>query len=222
MIKILIAAKETELLRSLREYLKLKEFQVAESENGEGLLQIWQEERPDLLVLDLDLEAGMETLRRIRKSSHQLPILTLAASQEAELQAFEEEADDCMVKPISMEILLKRIQALLRRSQVALQEKMELGGWQMDYGAYQASWKRQPVELTSKEFELLWGLMQRRGRVLTRSQLLDEIWGYDYIGDERIVDAHIKNLRHKLPVNLIRTVKGRGYMFNEEECEVCE
>lgn len=221
MIKILIAEKDAEMLRSLREYLKLKGFRVEETEE-ESLLQAYQKDPPDLLVLDLDQGAGLESLRKVRRASRQLPILALAADQKAELQAFEEEADDCMVKPISMEILFKRIQALLRRSQIVLPEKLELGKWQMDYTAYQASWKNQPVDLTAKEFELLWGLMQRRGRVLTRSQLLDEIWGYDYIGDERIVDAHIKNLRHKLPVNLIRTVKGRGYMFNDQECEVYE
>lgn len=221
MIKILIAEQDAEMRSSLREYLKLEGYEAAEAESGEAALRIWQQEEPGLLLLDAGISepSGLEVLKTIRKKSWAVPVLMISNQGEEELSAFEEGTDDYVVMPFSMEVLIKRIQALLRRSSAEAEEKFELGSLQIDHAAYQVLWNKKPIELTAKELELLWSLVQKKGKVLTRSQLLDEIWGYDYIGDERVVDAHIKNLRRKLPVDLVRTVKGRGYTLAEEACQ---
>lgn len=225
MIKILIAEGNIEALRALRECMQLAGYQVLEASGGEEALRLWQEEKPDVLLLDTALPkvSGLEVLKAVRRENDQTPVLMLSSikSEEQELEAFDEKADDYLTKPFSVRILIKRIQSLLRRSHPEA-DLLTIGSLQISHPAYQAWWQQEPIELTSTEFELLWIFIQKRGQVLTRSQLLDEIWGYDYAGNDRVVDAHIKNLRHKLPVNLVRTVKGRGYTLNEEACSAAE
>lgn len=215
-----------ETLRSLREYLILEGYEVLEASDGEEALMLWQKEKPDLLILDIVMPkvSGLEVLRQVRSESERTPVLMLSALGEEQNQilAFEEKADDYVTKPFSVGVLLKRIQSLLRRSWPEEKEIVSLGSLVISHKAFQAWWDREPIDLTAKEFELLWNLAVRKGQVLTRLQLLDLIWGYDYMGDERVVDAHVKNLRHKLPVNLIRTVKGRGYTFDEQACKAAE
>lgn len=221
MKKILIAEDDLEIQRSLREYLILEGYQVLEAADGKEALELWQLEKPDLLILDIIMPkvSGIQVLQQVRSEDPNIPILMLSAIETEELQigAFEKLADDYVTKPFSVGILMKRVQSLLRRSG-SKEDTIELGQLRISHSAYQTWWNGREIELTSKEFELLWTLVQERGKVLARTQLLDQIWGYDYIGDERVVDAHIKNLRHKLPVNLIRTVKGRGYTLDEKEC----
>lgn len=222
MIRILIAEDDLEIQRPLREYLRAEGYQVMEAADGEEALSLWHQEKPDLLILDIIMPkiSGMEVLREVRREDPHIPVLMLSALDTEVLQmgAFDEKADDYVTKPFSIGVLMKRVQSLLRRS-LQTEKAVKLGRLTISQEAYQAWWDDQPLELTSKEFELLWTLVKNHGRVLTRLQLLDQIWGYSFIGDERVVDAHVKNLRHKLPVNMIRTVKGRGYTLDEEVCE---
>ena len=123
-------------------------------------------------------------------------------------------AEEVLAPGFSEKILLKKINVFLRCSGRLDPQEIRLGDLRLNTETYQIFWQGQPLELTAKEFELLKVLMKNKGRILTRLQLLDRIWGYDYGGEERVVDAHIKNLRHKLPAPVIRTVKGIGYTID--------
>ena len=160
--------------------------------------------------------SGLEVLKELRKKDSTLPIIMLTAlgDEETQMNAYEEKADDYVVKPFSIPIFLKKIESLLRRCGKLRGEELIYGHLRIDVSGYAVFWDLAPVELTLTEFELLKTLVQHHGQILTRSQLLDQVWGFDYIGEERIVDAHIKNLRRKLPENIINTVKGIGYYIS--------
>ena len=224
MSTILLVTPNEKNRGSFREYLLLEGYQVLEAASDEEALVIWQEQRPEMLIVDASLPDGgaMRVLKTVRAQSAKALIIMLSsrqteANEEQEIEAFNEKVDDYIARPISVRVLLKRIQRRIEQ-QYEMGEVIALGHLTISHAAYQVWWRREALALTSKEFELLWTLAKSRDRVLTRSQLLDSVWGYDYIGDERVVDAHIKNLRHKLPVNVIRTVKGRGYTLSQKLC----
>ena len=174
-------------------------------------------DRIDLFLIDIGLPDGDGLkLYRELKAEKDVPAIFLTARDEEQdmLAAFDTGADDYVVKPFSIPIFLKKVESLLRRCGKLQGEELIYGHLRIDVNGYAVFWDLAPVELTLTEFELLKTLVQHHGQILTRSQLLDQVWGFDYIGEERIVDAHIKNLRRKLPENIINTVKGIGYYIS--------
>ena len=187
--------------------------------DGEEGLLLAKEPSIDLVVLDIMLPKidGMTVLRELRKCST-VPILMLTAIEDEHTQAtsFDAEADDYITKPFSMVLLGKRITALLRRSGKNPEIlRVQFGDIIVDFGGYAAWNQTGRIDLTPKEIELLKLLLEHKGLVLTRSQILDELWGYDAPIIDRTVDTYIKNLRKKLNLNRIITVKGVGYKYEE-------
>lgn len=174
---------------------------------------------PSVVLLDVGLAGidGLETCRRIR-SVAEIPIIMLTArdSEIDKVVGLEMGADDYVTKPFSPRELVARVKAVLRRSGQVLPEStvLELDGWTIDAGRHTVRFEgRDPVTPTAKEFDLLWHLASNRGLVLSRSQLLEAVWGYDYFGETRTVDVHIRQLRRKLDEIPIETVWGVGYRF---------
>lgn len=218
LIKILLVAPERELRHRIREEIRRYGYRTLESENGEGALRLFEISHPDLIVLDMatDRCCGRDILIHIREMDERVPIIAIGASdaEEEQLSVYEAGAEEVLAPGFSGKILLKKINVFLRCSGRLDPQEIRLGHLRLNTETYQTFWQAQPLELTAKEFELLKVLMKNKGRILTRLQLLDRIWGYDYGGEERVVDAHIKNLRHKLPAQVIRTVKGIGYTID--------
>ena len=218
LIKILLVAPERELRHRIREEIRRYGYRTLESENGEGALRLFEISHPDLIVLDMatDRCCGRDILIHIREMDERVPIIAIGPydAGEEQLPVYEAGAEEVLAPGFSEKILLKKINVFLRCSGRLDPQEIRLGDLRLNTETYQIFWQGQPLELTAKEFELLKVLMKNKGRILTRLQLLDRIWGYDYGGEERVVDAHIKNLRHKLPAPVIRTVKGIGYTID--------
>ncbi len=170
----------------------------------------------DLFILDIMLPGvnGLELLKQIRAAGYhrEKPVLMLTAlgDEATQILSFDELADDYVVKPFSPKVLVKRVEKLLR-SQNGGAKKVQCGSLTIDYESFEVYDGQEQILLTFREFELLGSLMTHAGKVLNRQQLLNHAWGYEYFGDERIVDVHIKNLRKKLRSDAIVTVKGVGY-----------
>ena len=200
-------------------YMKSAGHTILSALDGEEGLLLAKEPSIDLVVLDIMLPKidGMTVLRELRKCST-VPILMLTAIEDEHTQAtsFDAEADDYITKPFSMVLLGKRITALLRRSGKNPEIlRVQFGDITVDFGGYAAWNQAGRIDLTPKEIELLKLLLEHKGLVLTRSQILDELWGYDAPIIDRTVDTYIKNLRKKLNLNRIITVKGVGYKYEE-------
>jgi two-component system response regulator RegX3 len=224
MSKILIVEDESSFSEALAFLLGKEGFDTVVAEDGRQALEIYGREGADLILLDLMIPevSGVEVCRTIRTTS-QVPIIMLTA-KDAEIDkvvGLELGADDYVTKPYSSRELIARIKAVLRRGatedgSVQEQDLMEVGPVRLNIGKHQVSVKGNPVSLPLKEFELLEFLMRNSGRVLTRSQLIDRVWGGDYYGDTKTLDVHIKRLRAKIeedPANpvLIQTIRGLGY-----------
>jgi len=224
MTKILIVEDESSFSEALAFLLGKEGFEVVVAEDGRTALDLFAKEGADLILLDLMIPevSGVEVCRRIRTTS-QVPIIMLTA-KDAEIDkvvGLELGADDYVTKPYSSRELIARIKAVLRRgiSDTELQgvlEVISVGPIRLDTARHQASINGNPIALPLKEFELLEFLMRNSGRVLTRSQLIDRVWGGDYFGDTKTLDVHIKRLRSKLEVEpanpvLIQTIRGLGY-----------
>jgi two-component system response regulator RegX3 len=224
MTKILIVEDESSFSEALAFLLGKEGFETVVAEDGRQALEIYRRESADLILLDLMIPevSGVEVCRTIRSTS-QVPIIMLTA-KDAEIDkvvGLELGADDYVTKPYSSRELIARIKAVLRRGasedgSVQEQDLMEVGPVRLNIGKHQVSVNGVPVSLPLKEFELLEFLMRNSGRVLTRSQLIDRVWGGDYYGDTKTLDVHIKRLRAKIekdPANpvLIQTIRGLGY-----------
>lgn len=221
MQKILIVEDEPDIQELLAAYLKDAGYDVETAEDGVEALARFQKGKFDLLLLDLMLPKidGFGVCELIRRKSN-VPILMLTAldSEQAQLRGFRMEIDDYVTKPFSMPILLQKIRAILRRAGGATEcnKRLHYRDLTMDLDGMEATLAGRPLELTAREFELLQALASSPGRVFTREVLLAKLWGYDFFGDERIVDSHIKNLRHKLGADYIETVRGVGYRVAKE------
>ncbi len=223
--KILVVDDEPTLVATVKYNLEREGYSVATAADGETALKRAREDRPDLIVLDVMLPAidGFEVCRLLRRDTS-VPILMLTARTDEldRVVGLEIGADDYVTKPFSMRELMARVRALLRRSETSPSERAETlssGDLLVDLRKRQASRRGDALVMKPKELDLLTFFLRNRGRAYTREQLLDQIWGYDFVGDTRTVDVHISWLRQKIeeipakPTRLI-TVRGTGYRFD--------
>lgn len=222
MARVLIADDESKLRRLVCDFLRRAGHEPVEASTGREALEIFNADpKIELCLLDIMIPEidGWEICRQIRKNSSVPIILLTARSAEFdEITGFDAGADDYVTKPFSPTVLMKRIDALLRRvnSKVMANNKdiINLDGLVMNNEAHQVTINDETVELTLKEYNILFKLISSRGRVYTREQLLDDIWGYDYVGDARNVDSHVARLRGKLGdwgASHLKTIYGIGY-----------
>jgi DNA-binding response OmpR family regulator len=225
MSRILVVEDDPAILRGLADNLKFDSHEVVTATDGEAACRLIHEKRPDLIVLDLMLPkmSGYEVCRKVRAEGVQVPIMILTArGEEADrVLGLDLGADDYVTKPFSIREVLARVRALLRRSQSAsggraLPDELRFGDVEVDFRRYEARRAGQPLEMTRKEFGILRLMAARPGEVLTRDELLNEVWGYDSYPSTRTVDNHIASLRAKIerdpaePQHLL-TVHGVGY-----------
>ena len=218
-INILVVEDDTHIRETVQAYLVDAGYQVDTCADGNNALEKFYDNRYHLVILDIMLPGvnGHELLKELRKL-HDTPVLMMTALDDDanEIQAFTNEADDYVTKPFTIEILLKRAEALLRRSGV-LKKEVCFGKLTLYPETYKAEYDDVDIGLTTKEFDILFLLIQNRNRVLSQESLLTKIWGYDFEGGEGIVHVNIKRLRDKLPANIIKTIKGAGYCLVEIE-----
>jgi two-component system alkaline phosphatase synthesis response regulator PhoP len=227
--KILIVEDEKDIIKMLEYNLKKEGFRILSVQDGEDALDSANKEHPDLIILDLMLPGmdGLEVCRNLKGDTKtaSIPLIMLTAkSQESDkIVGLELGADDYMTKPFSPRELIARIKAVLRRvkEKDKLPEVLRIDDLMLDFSKIAVTVKNKPVELTSKEFELLRTLIKAKGRVLSRDYLLDTIWGFDHAMEiqTRTVDVHIRTLRKKLKNESKRivTVKNYGYRFEYED-----
>ena len=224
--KILVVDDEKTLVKALKFGLEKDGFQVSTAYDGEEALEKVKQEEPDLVVLDLMLPKldGFEVCRRLRKE-RDLPIIMLTAKGEDidKILGLELGADDYMTKPFNPRELMARIKAILRRSSHAtggIRKVIRAGRLEIDLIKHKVMVDGEEIDLTAKEYALLSFLASSPGRVFSREQLLEQVWGYEYCGDARTVDVHIRHVREKLEEDpaepkMILTVWGTGYKFRE-------
>ena len=216
-IKVLIVDDEKRMTRVIADYLKIKGYDTAEAGDGEEALAQFAAFKPDLVLLDVMMPKmdGWEVCSRIRqRSSVPIIMLTARGEEEDELKGFSLGVDEYIAKPFSLKILLARIEAVLRRGGKE-EEKTAQTGLTIDPVGRVVRVDGVPVDLTYTEFELLSYLANNAGIALSRDRILDSVWRYDYYGDARTIDTHIKKLRSKLgrAGDCIRTIRGVGYKF---------
>lgn len=220
MIKILFLEDEPNILEVTTEYMKMQGYDVTCVCNGEDAIEALKKEDFNLAILDIMVPkvTGLEVLEYINKSKKEVATIMLTAlgDEQIQLKAFNLKTDDYVIKPFSPLLLLKRIEAVLRRSLTEKNVNSETNELYIDEKTYQAYYNNQSLNLTLSEFLLLETLMKEPNRVFNREQLIMRIFNEDYISNDRIIDAHVKNLRKKLPHNYIKTVIGVGYQFNKE------
>lgn len=217
MATILIVEDNQGTNKAICEYMKTAGHILIPAYDGEEALDIFKCKQIDLIVLDIMLPkmSGLIVLHEIRKSSN-TPVIMLTAVDDEYTQAnsFDERADDYITKPFSMLLLGKRITALLRRSSnKPLTNVIEIGDVTIDFAGYTAFDSNGKIDITPKELEILKLLIENKGLVLSRNQILDDLWGDDCAIIDRTIDAYIRNLRKKLRLDCITTVKGIGYKF---------
>lgn len=223
--KILIVEDEANIRELLRLYLEREGYTVLEAENGVEGIKKWKSDKPDMLLLDVMMPVmdGWEVCREIRAESD-VPIIMLTAKGETadRVSGLEMGADDYIVKPLEMPEVIARVRAVFRRiAPDDAPEKLSFDNLVIDKQAYDLVIKGKRVDTPPKEIELLYFLASSPNRVFTRAQLLDEVWGFDYFGDTRTVDVHVKRLREKLEGVSdkweLKTVWGVGYKFETKE-----
>lgn len=214
---ILFLEDEPTIRDVLTEYMKMQNYQVTGASDGETALSLLKSQTFDMAVLDIMVPkvSGLEVLSYIKEAFPDLAVIMLTAldDEKTQVQAFNLYADDYVIKPVSPVILLKRMETILRRVKKAKPDKEK--GLVLQESSYQAFYDGVPLALTLSEFLLLQTLMKEPCRAFTREQLILRIFNEDYMGNDRIIDAHVKNLRKKLPGNYIKTVIGIGYQYQE-------
>ena len=218
--KILVIDDESRMRKLVRDFLTKKGYEVLEAANGEEAMEIFYEDKDiDLSILDVMMPKmdGWEVCREVRKTSR-VPIimLTAKADERDELLGFELGVDEYVTKPFSPKILVARVEAILRRSNVNTDDGIiRIGDITMNKNAHEVFVGNQPIELSFKEFELLAYFIENQGIALSRERILNNVWNYDYFGDARTIDTHVKKLRNKLGERggYIKTIWGMGYKF---------
>ncbi len=220
-IKILVVDDESRMRKLVRDFLVRKDYDVLEAGDGEEALDIFYKDKEvALIILDVMMPKmnGWEVVREVRENS-KVPIIMLTAKgdESDELMGFDLGVDEYIAKPFSPKILVARVEAILRRTGRSESEEtlLEMGGIVLDKSAHQVTIDGKPVELSYKEFELLNYFMENAGIALSRERILDAVWNYDYFGDARTIDTHVKKLRSKMGEkgDYIKTIWGMGYKF---------
>lgn len=219
--KILLVDDEPDILEFVRYSLRKEGYEVVTAQDGKAALEIAEREKPDLIVLDIMMPEldGVETCRLLRKSKTfaKTPIAFLTARDEdfSQITALDVGGDDYITKPIKPRVLVSRINALLRRASYQSEEQdiIEANDLVIDRLKVMVYRNGQPIELPKKEFEILWMLASRPGRVFTREEIFDKIWGSDVIVGHRTIDVHVRKLRERIGEHYIKTMKGIGYKF---------
>ncbi|MCH5274034.1 MAG: response regulator transcription factor [Lachnospiraceae bacterium] len=217
--KILVVDDESRMRKLVHDFLAKKNYEVLEAENGEEAVDLFFEQKDiALLILDVMMPKmdGWQVCREIRQYST-VPIIMLTAKSDErdELLGFELGVDEYISKPFSPKILVARVEAILRRAGNAAAEVTELGGIVLDKSAHQVFIDGAPIDLSVKEFELLAYFIDNKGVALSRERILNNVWNYDYFGDARTIDTHVKKLRSKMGEkgDYIKTIWGMGYKF---------
>ena len=222
MQNIIVLDDEKEIADLLEVYLTNEGYQVFKFYRAEGVLDCIRDNEISLAILDVMLPDidGFQLCRKIRENWY-FPIIMLTAKdqEQDELLGFELGVDEYISKPFSPKILVARVEAILRRTVQTEGEQIEAGGIVMDVGGHHVSIDGKSINLSYKEFELLQYFMSNQGRALTRESILNQVWNYDYFGDARTIDTHVKKLRNKLGEkgSYIHTIWGMGYKFEVEE-----
>ena len=221
-IQILVVDDESRMRKLVKDFLQREGYSVLEAGDGMEAMDIFYEQKIDLVILDVMMPRmdGWQTCREIRRDST-VPIIMLTARSEErdELQGFELGVDEYISKPFSPKILVARVGALLKRIYgTDAEEKIEAGGIELDKAAHQVQVDGNSIDLSYKEFELLTYFLENQGIALSREKILNNVWNYDYFGDARTIDTHVKKLRNKLgdKGNYIKTIWGMGYKFEVE------
>ena len=222
MQKILIVEDDIDIQELLRNFLQEVGYEISIANDGMEAISLFSTIHFDLILLDIMLPKidGFTVCELIRKQS-QIPIIMLTAlsSEDEQIRGLDLQVDDYITKPFSMPILVRKIGAVLRRSSMIPEQEHQTIVYKnlvLDMDSYTAVVDGASFDLTQREFEVLRELLLNQGRVLTRQNLLDKLWKYDFYGDERVVDTHIKNLRKKLGIDFIQTIRGVGYKIDKE------
>lgn len=223
-LKILVVDDESRMRKLVRDFLVKQDFEVLEAGDGEAALDVfYQEKNIALMILDVMMPKmnGWEVCKEIRENS-KVPIIMLTAKgdESDELLGFELGVDEYISKPFSPKILVARVEAILRRSNKLLEgQAVETGGIVIDKAAHLVTVDGQRIELSYKEFELLSYFVENQGIALSREKILNHVWNYDYFGDARTIDTHVKKLRSKMGAkgDYIKTIWGMGYKFEVDE-----
>ena len=219
-INILIVEDEKEIREGVSEYLAEVGYSVISAEDGMQAIELFKNNKIDLVILDIMLPKanGFVVLNKIRQESN-VPVIMLTAMSDdyTQIMSFDEEADDYITKPFSIIVLYKRIEALLRRGvKVSENKKWCYGDIEIDFEGYSARKNGENIDLKPKEIKLIELLLKYEGKVLTRAQILDNLWRIEEAPNDRVIDVYIKNIRKKLLLDCIVTVKGIGYKFEEQ------
>lgn len=222
-LKVLVVDDESRMRKLVKDFLAKKNYIVLEAENGEQAVDIFFEEKDiSLIILDVMMPKmdGWQVCKEIRQYS-KVPIIMLTAKSDErdELLGFELGVDEYISKPFSPKILVARVEAILRRTNALEEAPIEVGGIVLDKAAHQVKIDGKAVELSYKEFELLTYFVINEGVALSRERILNNVWDYDYFGDARTIDTHVKKLRSKMGKKgeYIKTIWGMGYKFEVEE-----
>lgn len=222
-LKVLVVDDESRMRKLVKDFLVKSNYDVVEAEDGQQAVDIFFELNDiALIILDVMMPRmdGWQVCREIRAYS-KVPIIMLTAKSDErdELQGFELGVDEYISKPFSPKILVARVEAILRRtSQVSADDLLEAGGIRIDKAAHSVTVDGQPIELSYKEFELLTYFVENKGIALSREKILNSVWNYDYFGDARTIDTHVKKLRSKMGAkgDMIKTIWGMGYKFETD------
>ena len=217
---ILVMEDDPNIQELIVEFLRAEGYKVDYASDGLEGIQLFKESKYDLVLLDIMMPNldGYSVCKMIRQRS-QVPVIFLTAMNEEvdQLRGFDLECDDYITKPFSFNLLIQRVKAVLRRGKsTPIGDVLTFEKLKLDLNTYSLNLDDNNIELTLKEFNILKMLIERYPQVITRENLLDSIWGYDYYGDTRIVDAHIKNIRKKISLPYIKTVKGIGYTLEKD------
>ena len=226
MSKLLVVDDEVKIRDVIREYAEFNGYEVEEAGDGMEAVRMCKESDFDLIILDIMMPKldGFSTCKEIKKFKPDIPVIMLSARGEEydKLFGFELGIDDYVVKPFSPKELMARVNAVLSRKsagQSKAEEILKFEGLEINIPARTVSVDGERIELTPKEYELLFYLIQNKGIALSRNRLLSDIWGYDFFGDDRTIDTHVKNLRNSLGPyrDFIETIRGVGYKFEVNE-----
>ncbi|MDI2589349.1 response regulator transcription factor [Psychrobacillus sp. NEAU-3TGS] len=224
MTKLLVVDDEEHIRELIKVFLQNEGFSVLGAVDGVDALSKLESEKIDMVIMDIMMPNmdGWELCKEIRMYQEDLPILMLTAKGETtqKVKGFNLGTDDYMVKPFEPAELIVRVKSILKRYRISLSQTVEVGHLQMNRNTYELVYLDENITLRLKEFELLFTLASYPGKTFSREQLIEEIWGFDYEGDERTVDVHIKRLRERFPEEesgfTIRTIRGLGYRLELE------